>query len=340
MRDAKRDPALMQAAQAVGGWVGELLLGLSGPAAGAVQEIGLRAGRPVALSCGRDTWFPDGRGGAVSRPRPGLPAVSAGELAAVLRRLCAGSVYRFQEELCEGFLTLRGGHRVGVAGAAVLRGGRVASVREVSSLSIRLARERRGCADGLVRLLGGRLRGGLLLAGPPASGKTTLLRDLTRQLAGGETGRFWRVAVADERGELAACWQGQPQYDVGVCCDVLTGCPKAEALLQAVRALGPDFLVCDEVGSGEDARALLQCLHTGAAVIASIHASSRAELLRRPQAAALLSAGAFETVALLGSRGAPGEVLDWGRAGDWLAEAGGNAAAHGGGGPCRAAGVA
>lgn len=340
MTEQKNDQSLLEAAHAVGGWIENMLLSLPEHFRGQIQEIGLRAGRPITLSCGREIWFPDGHGQAVRRPQQGVPVVTAQELAAVLHRLCGYSVYSFQEELREGYLTLRGGHRVGVAGTAVMQQGRISAVKEVSSLNIRLAREKKGCADELLRRLGPELSGGLLLAGPPAAGKTTLLRDLARQLAGGETGRFRKVTVVDERGELAGCWQGEPQHDLGVCCDVISGCPKALGILQAVRALSPEFLVCDEVGNGGEVEALLQCLHTGASLIASIHAGTKEELLRRPQAVTLLRAGAFGAVALLGSREAPGIICEWEKAGDLLAQAAGNAAAGSDRSFCRVSGVA
>ena len=165
------------------GWIENMLLSLPERFRGQIQEIGLRAGRPITLSCGREIWFPDGHGQAVRRPQQGVPVVTAQELAAVLHRLCGYSVYSFQEELREGYLTLRGGHRVGVAGTAVMQQGRISAVKEVSSLNIRLAREKKGCADELLRRLGPELSGGLLLAGPPAAGKTTLLRQLKSALA-------------------------------------------------------------------------------------------------------------------------------------------------------------
>lgn len=330
MKNKKEMTAFLQAAEAVGGRIGALLLELPERLYEKTQEIDLRAGRPVTLVCGREILFPDGCGGVKEFPAKESPELSVAELAEILHRLCGYSVYSYQEELREGFLTLRGGHRVGVAGTAVVQGGMVSGVREVSSLNIRLAREKRGCATKLLSQMGGELRGGLLLAGPPAGGKTTFLRDLARQLSSGEAGcRIHKVAVVDERCEIAGSWRGEPQNDVGVCCDVLSGCPKAVGILQAARSLSPEFILCDEVGTREEIEALTQGVHTGAALIATIHAGSLRELLSRPQTAALLQTGAFETVVQLGSREQPGSIQGCYKAGDLLAQIAGTVACGG-----------
>lgn len=340
MKSGKEITAFLQAAEAVGGRIGALLLELPEGLHEKTQEIGLRAGRPITLVCGGEILFPDGRGGMSRSPQVESPEVSAGELAEILHRLCGYSVYSYQEELREGFLTLRGGHRVGVAGTAVVQRGMVSGVREVSSLNIRLAREKRGCASKLLSLVGGDIRSGLLLAGPPAGGKTTILRDVARQLASGESGRLYKVAVVDERCEIAGSWRGVPQNDVGVCCDVLSGCPKAIGILQAARSLSPEFILCDEVGTREEIDALAQGLHTGAAMIATIHAGSLQDFTARPQAFALLQTRAFETVVILGSRDHPGQIQGLYKAGDVLAQINGDFSHRGSRESCRAPGVA
>lgn len=340
MRDRKETAGFLQAAEAIGGKTGALLLELPEKFYAETQEIGLRAGRPVTLVCGRDVLFPDGRGGARAHPVEGSPEISAPELAQTLHRMCGYSVYSYREELREGFLTLRGGHRVGVAGTAVVQQGVVSGIREVSSLNIRLAREKRGCAAELLAGMGEDIGRGLLLAGPPAGGKTTLLRDLARQLSSGENGRLHKVTVVDERCEIAGCWHGEPQNDVGICCDVLSGCPKAIGILQAARSLSPEFILCDEVGTREEIEALSQGVNTGAALIATIHAGSLRELMARPQTVPLLQTGAFGTVVLLGGRERPGSIRGWYKAGDLLAQIAGAAAGGSGRELCRASGVA
>lgn len=171
--------------------------------------------------------------------------------------------------------------------------------------------------------LGNRLEGGLLIGGPPSSGKTTILRDLARQLSSGVRGNIRKVAVVDERGEIAGTYMGVPENDLGCCCDVLDGYPKAEGILLAVRTLSPDVVICDEIGSESEVDAVEQGLNTGVTMIASIHAGDAKELIRRKQAQKLLRTGAFETIAMLQKSYGPGGLSGIYKVGDLLAEAGG-----------------
>ena len=340
MTELVQERSFSFAAQALGGRAAILLEKVSDRVRPGVQEIGLRAGKPVSLVTKEGVLFLDDRGILSRLPQRNMPALSASDLAESLRRLCGYSIYSFQEELREGFLTLRGGHRVGVAGTTVVREGRITGIREISSLNLRLARACPGCAREVLNHFSQVGESGLLVAGPPASGKTTLLRELARVFSDGETGLVRKVALVDERGELAGAWGGVPQFDVGECCDVLSGCPKTEGILQAVRSLSPSVLICDEVGSREEIAALRYCLNMGVLLFTSIHAGSKEELLRRPQARELLETGAFSAVAMLSSRREPGTLQAWYQAGDLLAEMDRNSSSCAGRQLCRVSGVA
>jgi len=257
-------------------------------------EIRMRAGSPVALT------LPEG-------PRPLSLGLTGAQLAQILRALCEYSVHSYTEDIARGYVTLPGGHRAGVCGTAVTEngvhaaaGGVVTAVRDISSVNLRIAREIHGAAGELCSRLfrGGKLPG-LLVSGAPGSGKTTLLRDLARRLSDGMCGPCRRVAIIDERGELAGAREGTPCCAVGANTDVLTGYPKGEGILLAIRSLAPEIILCDELGGEADAAALEAGFHTGVRFVATIHAGSAKEALVRPVARRLLSCGAFDYIAHL-----------------------------------------
>ncbi len=207
-------------------------------------------------------------------------AVVAGEeLQDAFRRLCEYSVYRRQGEINQGYVTVAGGHRVGVCGTAVTKSGAVVTLTDITSVNIRVAREVTGCSCEYFERVG---LASCLIVGKPCSGKTTLLRDIARELS---TTYERKVTVIDERGELAV-----GGFDLGLC-DVYTGFSKAKAIVCAVRSMSPDYILCDEL-TGEDEQLVLTCLHYGVKVIATLHGESTDSR----NAAKLMVSGAFETM--------------------------------------------
>lgn len=289
-----------------------------------VREIRLRTGGALAVTTGEGVRFVGSDGRCGSLPSDSTLRCTAEEVEQTFRALCGYSVHSHQNELQSGFVSLKGGHRAGICGTAVWEKGELISIREISSINIRVAHEILGAADGVMPLFEGGLCS-LLLIGPPSSGKTTLLRDMIRRLSGGETGRIYTVSVVDERGELAAMWQAQAQNDLGPCCDVLTGFSKAQGILTAIRCLSPDVVVCDEVGSAGEMEAVSGCLNAGVAVIASAHASSLREVYERRSLRALLETGAFSHLVLLEGGAHPCRVRDTMKVGDWYGQMAGSA---------------
>jgi len=250
-------------------------------------EIRMRAGGQVAIT------LPEG-------PRPLPLRLDGAQLAQILRALCEYSVHSYTEDIARGYVTLPGGHRAGVCGTAVTERGVVTAVRDISSINLRVAREVPDAAAELcARLFRGGQLPGLLLSGPPGSGKTTLLRDLARRLSDGLCGPCRRVALIDERGELAGAREGAPCCAVGANTDVLTGYPKGEGILLAIRSLAPEAVLCDELGGEADAAALEAGLHAGVRFVATIHAGTAEEAMARPVARRLLARGAFDWLAHL-----------------------------------------
>jgi len=263
------------------------------------QELRLRAGQEVRLVLG-------GR-----RELTLAPVVTAQDLEQCLEHLTGHSLYAWEEELGQGFLTIPGGHRVGIAGTWSPPGKGSRAVRQVSALNYRIARSVLGPAAGIAPRLGGR-DGPLstLIVGPPGCGKTTLLRDLVRAASDGLYG--WhghQVSLVDERSEIAACHGGLPGHDVGSRTDVLDGLPKALGMRMALRSLGPEVLATDEIGGEDDALALLDCSYAGVAVLATAHAGSLEEFWRRPSIAALAREGVFRRHVLLSGWPRPGSVV-------------------------------
>lgn len=286
-----------------------------------VQEVRIRAQKPLMLICTGQTLFLTPSGRTTCIYGDGLYSVTKGEVEESFRIICGYSVHAHKDEIINGYITLPGGHRAGLCGTASAENGRIIGVRNVSSINLRIARQIKGIAGDIVDSFSrtGRVDS-LLIAGAPSSGKTTVLRDLTLQLSCGGLGRYLKTVIVDERGELAAVYNGAVQNDVGINCDVLDGYPKGRGIMLALRTLSPDVIVCDEIGGEDDIRAIEEGVNTGVSFLATVHAGSETELLQRKQIRLLLETGAFGKVALLKGRQEPGRVREIYEAGDLLGE--------------------
>lgn len=276
-----------------------------------LEEIRIRMGRPLQLVMdGGDSFIaPDGS----LTPEPeGAALATPDDLARTFQLMARGSVYAWEEELRGGFLTLEGGHRVGLCGRAVTEEGKIRTLKQIASLNLRIAREVVGAADPLLpRIIRAGRPCSTLIISPPQAGKTTVLRDLVRQLSAGAphlglAGR--KVGLVDERSEVAGCVAGVPQRDLGPRTDVLDGCPKAEGMMLLIRALSPAVVAVDEIGRPADAAAVMEALHAGVAVVATAHGHDLADVSRRPALAELLAAGAFQVAVVLGRSRGPGTL--------------------------------
>lgn len=265
-----------------------------------VNEIRLRANAPLCLSSKSGQLFISNDSTVNYIYKSGLAIVTTEDIERSYNLLCGFSIYTHENEIRQGFVTLKGGHRAGICGTAIVKDGKTVLIRDVSSINIRIAREIKGVSNGLTEV-----NNGLLIAGPPLSGKTTVLRDLVRSISSGLISEPRRVSVVDCRGEIAACIGGVPQNDVGPCTDVITGCGKAEGLEMAIRTLGPQYIAFDEIGTIEEAEAVIYSLNSGVSVITTVHAGSVEELYKRPAVKAILASGAIKKVAFLASIGHP-----------------------------------
>lgn len=272
-----------------------------------LEEIRVREGRPFEVNAGGRYQFLTPAGELTSIPSRAYHP-DRQDTGRLLDLLTNHSLYTMEEELRKGFITLPGGHRVGLSGRTVLAGGRVEHLRDISGFNIRLARELKGIGDPLLpHLLDFRHRTVLhtLILSPPQQGKTTLVRDLVRQISGGS----WRhpearwpgkkVAVIDERSEIAGSKFGVPSFDLGPRTDVMDGCPKSEGMMMMIRSMSPEVLVVDEIGRPEDAEALTEALHAGVRVIATAHGADVEDLESRPVLSKLIGASFFQRYIVL-----------------------------------------
>ncbi|HEX3033402.1 MAG TPA: stage III sporulation protein AA [Bacillota bacterium] len=281
----------------------QVLALLPGDVLARVEEIRLRQGKPLMVRCDSVEQFVNY--GSISDSSDRAYRVTLEDVQRTVQVLTGSSLYACEEELRQGFLTISGGHRVGLTGSVVVREGRVETLREITGLNIRIAREFPDVGLTLVpRLLRERSRqiAHTLIISPPGCGKTTLLRDLIRLVSNGVphlklAGRT--VGVVDERSELAGGFQGIAQLDVGVRTDVLSGCPKAEGMMMLLRAMGPEVIAADEIGSVADIAALEEVLNGGVTILTTIHGSSLEDLWLRPGSRALLEMGVFEKAVVL-----------------------------------------
>ncbi len=264
-----------------------------------LQEIRIRADKPLVFQVGNRE--------IVNQYTP-----RSDDLKTIIQRMSNYSIYAFEEELKQGYITIKGGHRVGVCGKCVIENNEVKTIKNIASLNIRICREVKSCSDSIMKFI---IKDNevinTIIISPPKCGKTTLIRDITRNISDGMDKVVFegkKVCVVDERSELGACFNGIPQLNIGLRTDILDGCPKSEGIMMAIRSMSPDVIVCDEIGAYKDIDSILNALNSGVSLITTIHGYDVEDLYNRPVFKEIVENNVFKRAIVLSNKKGAGTV--------------------------------
>ena len=274
-----------------------------------VKEIRLRADKPIVIVNEKGCSFLTAHSKTTYIYSSSLPTVSIRDINETVKRASDFSVYSHQDDINNGFLTVRGGHRICLCGSAVIEADKLISVRNINSINIRIACERYGCADEIIKRLFLSGLKNIIIAGPPMCGKTTVLRDLVRQLSDGEAGNYYKCALVDERNEIASVSNGICGCNTGVNTDVLSGYKKADAISLALRTLSPEIIFCDEIADENEAERIINGINCGAHFVLTAHCGGTDELISRAAGKALYESGLMDYCIMLGTKENTGKIL-------------------------------
>lgn len=277
-----------------------------------VEEIRLRVNNPLIInSYGKDYFLTED--GRTTMVKHNVLTVNDNDIKTSFQLVTDYSAYALEEEIRNGFITIKGGHRVGICGKVIVENQQVKTIKDISGLNIRISKEKIGCGEKVIEYI---IKDpssifNTLIVSSPGCGKTTILRDIIRLISSGTQKYNFQginVSVVDERSEIAGCYNGIPQKDVGMKTDVLDGCPKAEGMIMLIRAMSPKVIATDEIGRDEDIYALKEAMNAGVKFITTIHGDSIEEISRRSNITAMIENKTFERVIILTSRPKVGTV--------------------------------
>ncbi len=257
-----------------------------------IREIRIRANKPVILKTIEKDFVIE-------------YIVSSSEILMILEKLCENSVYAYRSQLCNGYITIKGGHRVGITGSAVVEENKVINLKNITSLNFRIAREVIDCSSKIIKEIIDRKNNTIyttLIVSPPGKGKTTILRDIIRKISNGIEGIGFlgkTCGVVDERGELAANYKGILQNDLGIRTDVVENISKSKGMKMLIRSMAPEIIACDEIGSKEDVEAIGEAVCSGIKGIFTMHGSTIEDVKSNLQINYLIETKQIEKVIFL-----------------------------------------
>lgn len=267
------------------------------------EEIRLRLNKPLIISGSYWDFFIDSNG-CLTKDIKNAYVTTKDDIKKASEIIQNFSVYSFGEELKNGYITIPGGHRIGISGRTILNNGNVKIIKDISFINYRVAREIIGAADNAIPYIidpDSTIYNTLIIS-PPQCGKTTLLRDMIRQLSNGIKSyniKGFKIGLVDERSEVAACFMGEPRNDVGIRTDVLDACPKSQGIIMLIRSMSPEIIATDEIGRDEDADALIEGANAGVRIIATMHGCDIDDLYRKIELKKLHS-NYFQRIIVLG----------------------------------------
>lgn len=274
-----------------------------------VQEIHLRVGAPLLIVYRNEEFYLNRRGELSLDCRDSYE-VTRNELRETMEYISNYSLYAFEEEMKQGFITIQGGHRVGIVGKTILDESGIRTMKFISFINVRLSHQVKGCASPVIPYLyqNGEILHTLIIS-PPRCGKTTLLRDMIRQISNGSKEHPGvTVGVVDERSEIGACYQGVPQNELGIRTDILDCCPKARGMMMLIRTMSPRVIAVDEIGCREDLEAMEYVMNCGCKLIATVHGSSIDDIKQKPVLRRLVEERIFERYIVLDNWGQIGHI--------------------------------
>lgn len=275
-----------------------------------MEEIRLRLNKPLIISGSTKEYFISTKGLTTEISNAYL--ITPEDISNAVQLISNFSLYSVEDEVKNGFVTISGGHRIGIAGKVVTENSKIRTIKNITFINYRIAKEILGASDKIINHI---IRApnyvfNTLIISPPQCGKTTLLRDIIRQISNGISGSNFsgrKVSLVDERSEIAACALGHPRNDIGMRTDVLDGCPKAEGIIMMVRSMSPDVIATDEIGRDEDGKAILDAVNAGVKIITTIHGNSIEDFLKKTTLKPLHN-NVFERIIVLSRRLGVGTV--------------------------------